>query len=115
MPDRPSPEEAEFRFTLVNRRAKLLELVQDHSRPGLVQVLLPIGVAGLVLTVLIGISSPGEDTTSYLLLLLVVGGILPVGSYVVTLNKRLNALVHILQEDGVLQRTPATAKLLDKQ
>jgi len=114
MPDRPSLEEAEFRFTLVNRRAKLLELVQDHSRPGLVQVLLPIGVAGLVLTVLIGISSPGEDNTSYLLLLLVFGGIL-VGSYVVTLNKRLNALVHILQEDGVLQRTPATAKLLDKQ
>jgi hypothetical protein len=100
--------EEKFLADKINRRAALLSIIAGNplkaSWPGIV-----VGCLFLV----IGLSALGE-TYSYFMLLC---GILEiVGVYVCIINRRIDALVDLLEQDGMLQGAPCLSEdRVDKQ
>ena len=56
-----------------------------------------------------------EETFRPYALLLIFCLVVGIEGHIVTLRKRMNALIEILREDGMLQSTPSIGRLLDKQ
>ncbi|MCX5644509.1 MAG: hypothetical protein NTZ17_07460 [Phycisphaerae bacterium] len=115
MPDRLSDVKAEVLLDQLNRRTRLLGIVQNTAPRqwsfwSLSAKLLIGAVLGVLTYVLVR-----EETLSSFILMLVVCTIVGIVEGVATLNKRVDALVKLLREEGVLQSTPPVAKLLDEQ
>ena len=111
--------EAKLLLDQSNRRARLLKTVQGTFLRYLSSHLLSgyLGVLGAWMLILIlerAIWKVEEDFTSSILSLALVS-IAISAVYVVILNKRMNALIALLREDGLLQNAPPVAKLIDKQ
>ncbi len=109
--------EATFLLDQSNRRARLLKTVQGSLLGYLFSYLILSSLGALGAWMLISILAQviwgvEEDFVSTLLLLAL---ILTVITPIYVVNKRMDALVALLREDGLLQNAPAVAKLIDKQ
>jgi len=103
--------EARLLCDKLNRRAKLLATVQRGNLRsewyGLIFLLLPCIYA------LVRQAFDNDEALALLMIVVMMTAIIPI--YLATANTRLDALVKILQEDGMLQGAPPVAKLPDKQ
>ena len=117
MPDRLTDVKAEFLFDQANQRARLLGTVQKtHPRYWLLPTTQPTAVlVGVMLVLMLAQVIFRETDLISSVMALAVLSIIGIAIDVATLNKRMDALVKLLREDGVLQSTPPAAKLLDKQ
>jgi hypothetical protein len=118
MPDRLTDVEAKFLLDQSNRRAKLLKTVQGTFLGYLCSYIIYGSLGGLGAVMLISILVQAiwrvENSISTSLSLAPIP-MVTIAIYVLILNKRMDALVALLREDGALQSTPPVAKLLDKQ
>lgn len=109
---------AQLRFVELNRRARLLEIAQGTPLkhwPLFSLVLIAGGLIVLAYGIMpLILPLPAFDSGSGLFLL-AIAFIIALVWEVTTLRKRLNALVQLLKEDGVLQSEPPTTKLLSKE
>jgi hypothetical protein len=115
MPDELSRAKAELLLDQLNRRSRLLGIIQNTtsrrwsfwSLPGVLLAVLILGTIEWLLA--------RDGTFSSTILLLVVGSLVGIVDGIATLHKRVDALVELLREEGILQHTPPVAKLLGKQ
>jgi len=115
MSDELDRAKAEVLLNQLNRRSKLLEIIQDTAALrwsfwSMADELL-LGVLLLVAAY----TFVQEETFRPYALLLIFCLVVGIEGHIVTLRKRMNALIEILREDGMLQSTPSIGRLLDKQ
>jgi hypothetical protein len=115
MSDKLSSVKAELLLDQLNRRSRLLGIIQNTtsprwwfwSLPGVLLVVLLFGTLEWLLA--------REETFSSAILPLAVCSLVGIVDGIVTLHKRVDALVELLREEGILRDTPPVARLLGKQ
>ena len=114
MSDKLTDVKEEFLLDQANRRARLLGIVQE-TLPGYWSLLPATQVITAVMLMLILAQMISRETN-------LISFVLPLAilliiniARVAILNKRMDALVELLREDGVLQGTPPVVKLLNRQ
>lgn len=107
--------EAKFLLDQSNRRAKLLRTVQGSFLGYLFSYWILGSLSALGALILISILAQAmfkvEEDSTILSLVLVSTIIIP--AYVI--NRRMDAMVALLREDGLLQSVPPATKLIGKQ
>ncbi len=119
MPDRLTDAEAEFLFDQANRRARLLGVVQKTLPRywwllSATQQTTSVFIVATLILMLGQVIFRETDLISSLLPLAVFS-IICIAINVAILNKRMDALIELLREDGMLQSTPPVAKIPRKQ
>jgi hypothetical protein len=101
-------EELKQRNRKLTRRGRLLATVRDGPHPAIPCSWFPVVVTGFMLLCMVGVLPLGFTEIRLLLLLMLVW-VLNVDIETRKFRKQLNALVDLLEQEGLLQDRPADA------
>ena len=113
MPDELNDVEAKLLLAKLHRRTRLLTTLRRKPRDGLLLAIVTIAL----LTLIFMRTNHGSEGTFIVFIVLM--GLAPcmvrTASDVENVKKRLDALIELLQEEGMLQSTPPIAKHTDER